>query len=217
MALTFSGLEQAIKDYVENDSTEFDAAIPVIIGNAELKIYREIDLNVFRKYCTSTIAAGRRFLEKPDDYVVDRWIKGVAGSDESSGTQFDILPKDTSFIQTFSPNPSTQGQPRFYADWDDNTFILGPSADAAYTLVLAYTYRPIGLSASNTTSWLGDNAQDLLLAASLVQSYAFMKLEDENNPNLNFWMNEYDRALAALRLEEEKRQRTEELRHGERR
>lgn len=217
MTTNYSTLQSDIIAYTENDSDEFAASLPRIIENSQLKIYREADLNRFREYCTTIIEAGTRFIDYPSSYVVDRWVKGVAGETENAQAKFDILPKDTSFIQTFWPTPTERGQPRYYADWDADTFAIAPTADQTYTIILAYIKRDTFLSDSSMTNWLTDNAGDILLYASLIESYAFMKLEDENNPNLAFWKNEYNERLVALKNEEERRQRMEELRHGEKR
>ena len=52
------------------------------------------------------------------------------------------------FVQTFNPNAATTGTPRFYAVFDVNNFILGPTPDGAYTAELHYYYRPDSLTQS---------------------------------------------------------------------
>ncbi len=209
MAITFTQLKTAITDYTENDSTEFSDNFSRIIRNVETRIYREADLNVFRKTSTTTLTASDRFLAKPIDFVIDRYFKMTVSSSE-----IDLIAKDVSFLQTFHPNPATTGTPRFYAEWDHDTFILAPTPDTAHTVTLGFTYRPTSIVDSGTTSWLGDNAQDVFLYGCLVESYGFNKLT-ENVADLAFWQNQYDRSLASLKDEEEKRQRREQYRYGE--
>ena len=61
-----------------------------------------------------------------------------------------------------------------------NTFILAPTPSADFTTELHYFYRPTSITAtSDGTSWLGDNAADALLYASLVEAYIYMKGEQD--------------------------------------
>ena len=42
--------------------------------------------------------------------------------------------KDLSFIETFHPDYTVQGKPRYYAQFDVGNFILAPTPNAATTL-----------------------------------------------------------------------------------
>jgi hypothetical protein len=108
---------------------------------------------------------------------------------------------------------TNDGSPRFYAWAEDGetSLLIGPAADAAYTLEIGYTYRPDGLTSSNTTTWLGTNAPDAILYACLLESMAFMKEEAQEQKR---WEDMYGRALTTLKGEEEKRRRTDEYRAG---
>jgi len=212
MSLTYTTLKAAIQAWVENDATEFTDQLDLIISLAELRIYREADLDEFRKFSTTTIPVGARFLSKPTDMVIDRWVKVK----NAAGEYQDVRRKDTSFIEEIFPeqvNPAHwDDYPRYYSDWDDDWFILAPYNDTARTLQLAYTYRPTGLTSSNATSWLGTNASDILLWACVVEAMAFMK---EMPADIEYWNGRYTIAMKALQLEEMKRNRKDEARHGE--
>lgn len=211
MSLSYSALKSAIQAWTENDATEFTSQFDLIISLAELKIYRETDLDVFRKFSTATLGAGVRFLSKPVDMVIDRWIK----IQDDNGRYVDIRRKDNSFIEEYFPehvDTATTNMPKFYSDWDADWFLLAPYNDTARTVQLAYTYRPTGLSASNTSSWLGDNAFDVLLWACLVEAAAFMK---EMPADIELWKSKYIETRDVLMIEELKRNRRDEARHGE--
>ena len=208
MSFTYTTLTAEIQAWAENDATEFTARIPTIISLAELRINRETDLDKLRKYSTTSLVLNDRFLSKPTDMVIDRWIKVKDDNDDYQH----VHRKDTSFIEEYWPDVTNTGLPKFYSDWDDNTFVLTPSCDATRTLELAYTYRPTGLTASNATTWLGTNAYDVLLWACLVEAAAFMK---ELPADADTWEKKYVGARDALMLEELKRNRRDEARHGE--
>lgn len=209
MALTYAQLTTAIKNWMENDSTEFATDLDTIIGLAELRIIRETDLDEFKKYATAPLFAADKFIEKPSDFVADRWMKV---QDVSTSVYYPMLRKDVSFLNEYWPNETLQGRPKFYADWNDTEFVCAPIPDDAHVVTLAYTYRPAGLSSGNTTSWLGNNASDVLLWACLVEAAAYMK---EQPADIQLWEQKYQDAKNSLMMEEIKRQRNTEDRHGE--
>jgi hypothetical protein len=56
------------------------------------------------------------------------------------------------------------------------SFILGPTPDAIYDIELHYYYYPESIVTASTT-WLGDNFDSVLLYASLLEAYTYMKGE----------------------------------------
>jgi len=201
--MTYAQLVQAIKDYVENTETTFVSQIDTFIDFAELKILREADLNFARKYATATLAASDVFLSMPTDAVVVRSMHIV---DANSDRTF-LQQKDPSFITEFIVDRSTTGTPRYYAHYDNDTNYVAPSPSVDTTIEISYTYRPAGLSASNTTTWLGDNAPDALLYAALLEAYTFMKGEQDI---LQLYAMKYQEALQSLIMEENIRNRQDE-------
>jgi hypothetical protein len=73
-------------------------------------------------------------------------------------------------------------QPKYYAQFDVDNFILAPTPNANFTVDIHYLYRPASLTAGadSGTSWLSTNAEIALLYGSLVEAYTFMK----GDPNL---------------------------------
>jgi len=98
---------------------------------------------------------------------------------ESTGTKEFLLYKDVNFVQSFNPNATTTGTPRYYAQFDINNFILGPTPASNYTMELHYFYRPSSLvnAGDSGTTWLSENASVALLYGSLIEAYTFMKGE----------------------------------------
>ena len=84
------------------------------------------------------------------------------------------------FLQDYTPDPATTGTPKYYADWDESTFLLAPTPDADFSIELHYFYRPTSITATGDgTSWLGTNADLSMLYGSLVEAYTFMKGEQD--------------------------------------
>jgi len=173
MAYTFTTLKTAIQDYTQNSETTFVSQLSRFILNAEERILKECQLDVFRKNVTGTASTGNSYLQKPTDFLAQNSLSVL----NSSNKEF-LLYKQVTALQDYTPNPATTGTPKYYADWDEVTFLLAPTPDSNYTMELHYFYRPTSITASGDgTSYLGDNAELALLYGSLVEAYTFMKGE----------------------------------------
>ena len=206
MAYTFTTLKTAIQDYTDNTETTFVSQLPRFILNAEERILKECQLDVFRRNSSGTVTSGVKYLTKPDDFLAPFSLSII----NSSNNEF-LLYKQVTFLQDFTPNPATTGAPKYYADWNDESFLLGPTPDSGYSVELHYFYRPTSITtASSGTTWLGDNAELALLYASLVEAYTFMKGEPDL---LSLYNNRYMEALQWLKNLGEGKQTRDEYRY----
>jgi hypothetical protein len=205
MAFTFATLKTAIQDYTDNSETTFDNNLTRFILNTEERILKECQLDVFRKNSQGTTSASTKFLSKPSDFLAPFSLSVV----NDSSNEF-LLYKHVTFLQDFTPNPSTTGVPQYYGDWNDETFLLAPTPNDALTMELHYFFRPTSITASSDgTTWLGDNAELALLYGSLVEAYVFMKGEPDL---LTFYNNRYFESLQGLKRLGEGQQTSEEYR-----
>tara|TARA_R110000823_G_scaffold315392_1_gene447337 strand:- start:81 stop:725 length:645 start_codon:yes stop_codon:yes gene_type:complete len=173
MAYTFTTLKTAIQDYTQNTETTFVSQLSRFILNAEERILKECQLDVFRKSSQGTVSNGNAYLQKPSDFLSQNSLSVI----NSSNKEF-LLYKQATMLQDYTPNPATTGTPKYYADWDEVTFLLAPTPDSNYTVELHYFYRPTSITTSASgTSWLGTNAELALLYGSLLEAYTFMKGE----------------------------------------
>jgi hypothetical protein len=175
MAFTFTTLKTAIQEYTDNTETTFVSQLSRFIINAEERILKECQLDDFRKNVTGSATQSNKFLTKPTDFLAPFSLSIV----NSSANEF-LEYKHVTFLQDYTPNPSTTGTPKYYGDWDEDTFLLAPTPDASFTAELHYFYRPQSITASDDgTSWLGTNAELALLYGALVEAYTFMKGEQD--------------------------------------
>ena len=175
MSFTFDELKQAIQDYTENDETSFVNNLPLFIRQAEERILKNVQLSLFRKNVSGSMSASNKYLACPSDFLAPFSLSFTDGSSNQEFLEF----KDPDFVQTFNPNVATTGNPRYYAVFDVDNFILGPTPDSSYDVELHYFYRPLSLTQSggSGTTWLSENAQLALLYGSLIEAYIFMKGE----------------------------------------
>ena len=216
---TYSELVTQIRDYCETDSNVLTTTIVNdIIEHAELKIFREIDLDVFKKYKTASLTSSDAFVAMPGALPVDfefaRYVHIFSPSGSLGGLtdneRVTLQKKDSSYINEYWPNRTSTGVPKYYANWDNDTIIIAPTPNAAYTIELAYNAQPTGLSSSNTTTWVSNNAPQLLLYACLIEAFKFLK-----NPDmLNIYTVSYKEELQTMGQEQMGRRRRDEYMDG---
>jgi|TARA_X000001316_G_C918285_1_gene32452 hypothetical protein len=209
---TYAELKQQILDYTETDTNVLtDTIINDIIEHAESKIFREIDLDVFRKYKTASLTISDPFVAMPGAtpqlFSAIRYVQ-IFGTDN---VRITLEKKDSSFINEFVPNRTTTGTPKYYANWDNDTILLAPAPDATYTVELAYYAQPTGLSSSNTTTWVSNNAPLLLLYACLVEAFKFLKGPADM---LNVYTQSYQTELQVLAQEQMGKRRRDDYMDG---
>ena len=209
MSFTYDQLTQAIQDYTQYDETSFVANIPVFIVQAEERILKNVQLSLFRKNVSGAMSASNKYLACPSDFLAPF---SLSFTDASSNQVF-LDFKDPDFVQTFNPNASTTGNPRYYAVFDIDNFILGPTPDANYAVELHYFYRPLSLTQSggSGTTWLSENAQLALLYGSLIEAYIYMKGEPDI---LQQYEKRFAEAITGLKMFGESKEVTDEYRTG---
>jgi len=189
MSFTFATLKTAIQDYTDNAEATFVTNLPNFIKATEEKIFKSIDLEIFRKNVTSALTSSDQFLTVPADLLAPFSLQITA-----SGSESFLLQKDVNFLREYTPNSSTTGLPKYYARFDQDNFILAPTPNSNYAVELHYYYRPTSLTAGadSGTTWLSTNAPFALLYGSLVEAYFFMKGEADvlaqSEKNFTFYL-----------------------------
>jgi hypothetical protein len=213
MAYTLTNLQDDIKSYTEVDSTVFtEAVLNRFIQNAEERIFRSFDADMERHYATSTTIIGNRYVTIPSDLRVIRYVQ----LKDSSGNQVYLEQRDPSYIATYYDTPGTASStlPKYYANWDENYWVIAPTPNAAYEITLAYNKNPVSLTdatKSSTGTYLSNKYQDLILYASLVNAYAYLKGPQDM---LQYYGAAYKEALETYATEQIGRRRRNEYQDG---
>jgi len=208
MSFTFAQLKTALQDYTENEETSFVTNLPIFIRQAEERILKNVQLTLFRKNVTGTIASNSLYLNLPADFLAP-YSFAITSSNEKIFLEF----KDVNYLQSVNPNPATTGVPKYYALFDVENFILAPTASTSFESELHYYYRPASLTAGSDsgTTWLSENAEVALLYGSLIECYTYMKGEND-------LMQQYDKkfveGLTALKMFGEAKEVTDAYRTG---
>ena len=209
MSFTYGQLKQAIQDYTANDETSFVNNLPVFVRSAEERILKNVQLSLFRKNATATTDTSFQYLAVPSDFLAP-FSLSMTGAD---GDKFFVEFKDPSFLQTYTPDSTTTGVPRYYSQFDVNNFLLAPTSDDSYDVELHYFYRPASLTAGpeSGTTWLSTNAELTLLYGSLVEAYLFMKGEQDM---MAYYDKRFSESIAGLKMLGEAKETTDEYRTG---
>lgn len=176
MSFTLATLKSTVQDYCETAETTFVTDLPTFIKEAEERILKNVELPFFRKNVTGNATASNTYLSMPTDFLAPYSLAVISSNEYNY-----LLLKQVSFIRSFTPNASTTGLPRYYGLFDEDTFILAPTPDSAYSFELHYKFRPASLTAGadSGTTWLSENAPDALLYGTLVEAATFLKAPDE--------------------------------------
>lgn len=172
--MNYAALVQAIQDYTENDEPSFVANIPVFVQQTEQRIYNEVQLPSSYQNVLGNMTASNPYLTLPSDFLSPRSVAVIDGEGQYSY----LLNKDVNFIREAYPNPTETGKPVHYALFEEDTFLLGPTPDANYSVELHYFGYPESIVTAGT-SWLGDNYDPVLLYGSLHEAYTYMKGEPD--------------------------------------
>ena len=217
MAYTLSNLRDDIRNYTEVSSTVLtDAILDRMIQNAENRIYRSADNDDNRFYATSTLTTGNRYVTIPSDLRIIRYVQL---KDTSTGKQVFLEKKDTSYMATYYDTPgTTQGFPKYYANWDAEFWVVAPTPDAQYEITLAYIKQPESITVttgsappSTNGTYLSNKYQDLLLYGSLINAYGYLK----GPPDMvQYYQQAYNDALQTYSIEQQGRRRRDEYQDG---
>ena len=194
--MNYTELTASIKAYCENDFPQAVGAggltsaeqIARFVQQAEQRIYNSIQFPALRKNVTGNATLNNKYLATPVDWLATYSLARI----NADGSYNYLLNKDVNYIREAFPFPATTGAPTHYAIFDENTFILGPTPDASYSMELHYFYYPTSITTAGT-SWLGDNLDSLLLYGSLLEAAAFMKSEADTVKN---YTDRYNEAFA---------------------
>ena len=198
MAYSLSDLQTDIRNYTEvGDNVFTDAVLKNIIINAENTISRSIDTDQDRFYATSSLIIGNRYVTIPSDLRAIRYVQ----LKDSEGNQFYLEQRDTSFMAEYYSEPGTADVdiPRYYANWDEEFWLVAPTPDKTYQITLSYNKQPTSITVDTAGTYISNKYQDLLLYACLVNAYGYLKGPQDM---IQYYKGQYTEALETYGVEQ---------------
>ena len=208
MAISYTDFLAQIRSYTEVDSNVLtDTLIDQFTTNTELDIAGKVDYDDLRKYSTASFISGQRYISLPSDMLVLRSVQTII-----SNTRTFLEKRDTSFISEYN-NDGATGSPLYYANWDENNFLVAPTPDAtaaAGQVQINYIKYPPHFTSSNTT-YLSTYQQQLLLYGVLVESFAYLKGPADM---YKLYSDKYNEQIQSFALQQMGRRRRDEYTDG---
>ena len=210
--MLYADLVARVSDTTENT---FDTAVmDNFIRQAEVRIYQTVQLANLRKDTSGTLSIGVATVNCPTDLLSIYSLAVV----EASGEWKYLLNKDINFLREAYPNPNTTGTPRHYALTSPATgndltlrITFGPTPAAALSYNIAYSYRPESIVTAGQT-WLGNNFDNALFNATLVEAARYMKAETDI---VQMYEGMYAQSIALLKNLGDGKQRQDSYRSGQ--
>ena len=202
--MNYTQLVAEIQSYTENQFTTTD--IDTFIDEAEQRIYNSVQIPAIRKNVTGNVSSDNQYLSIPSD-----WLATFSLAVVNSGEYQYLLNKDVNFIRAAYPSSSYKAVPEYYAVFDQNTFILGPTPDQTYAAELHYFYYPESIVTAVNT-WIGDNFDSVLLYGALLEAYTYMKGEADVYAA---YQKRYDEAMSLLKQLGDAKDRQDAYRSGQ--
>jgi hypothetical protein len=167
--MNYAELCTAIEDTVENSFTP--EQLERFVRQAEKMIYNTVSLPAMQRNSIGTLTVGNPYLTQPP-----RLLSVLSVAVVVDGVYQYLLPKQSSFIREAYPEVGPGSVPKYYGFFDQNSFIVGPTPDDSYHVEIQYSSYPESIVTAGTT-WLGEEFDNALLNASLVEAGRFLKLE----------------------------------------
>jgi hypothetical protein len=228
-AWTWTTISQALQLYLEEapvggqTTAEFQAALPIMVSNAELRIYRDIPFLAERGSNTSgTFTIGNRQFNLSSltgqtisdgtavAYPQPVSVEGIGAV--VSGETVWFLRASLDWIDFVWPLPTQTAAPvldsAYYAALSDIEIVVAPTPDEAYKAVVVGTWRPMPMSATNETTWLGTYLPDLFHDACMCEGEAYIRnygAQADDPRAAMSWESTYASRLAPARAEEARR------------
>ena len=206
MAISYSNFLTQVRSYTEVDANVLtDTLLDQFLSNTELDIAGKVDYDDLRKYATATCVIGQRYLSLPSDQLVLRSVQVI----QANGDRTFLESRDTSFISEYNNNGAT-GLPKYYANWNEQNFLVAPTPDLAYTVQINYITYPPHFTAANNT-YLPQYQQQMLLYGVLVEAFSYLKGPQDM---YNLYKSKYDEEVQAFAVQQMGRRRRSEYDNG---
>jgi len=208
--MNYGELRDQIRNYTEVDSNGLtDSTLAQITKNTENRIFREINMDAFRAYATTAMTTGNRYVSTPTNLRNIRYVQIT----NSNGDQSFLEQKDTSYMAEYDATPSTSyGTPKYYANWDQDTWVVSPTPSTNFNVTIAYYVQPATISSSaSSTSYVSTYAEDLLLYGCLSETYKYLKGPSDM---IQLYEQSYQQALQSFGVEQTGRRRRDEYVDG---
>lgn len=210
--MNWGELKTAVGQYLEESETSFVANLALFSRLAEEDVYRQVQLPDLIFNVTSECTVDEPYVATPTDYLAAYSLAVI-----EDGVYSYLLSKDVSFIREYWPDPTDTGVPKYFAQFDEDAFLIAPTPDEEYPIELHYFVKPSAISDGDddeNTTWLSENAENALLFGTILHGYIYLKGDQDV---IAMYKAQFDKAVADLKLIAEGRVRKDQYRKSDQR
>lgn len=197
--LTYATLTDSVKAYLERDDTHLVDEIPLFIMLGQRRICRDLKILGQKVLISGTVTISQPVIQKAAQWLNNAYC---LMSPLATPTQpVHLLERSYEFCRQYWPDATAVGFPKYYCDRDFQNWYLAPTPDHNYAYEIGYFETPTLIDETHDTNWLTQNAPEIVLYATLLETAPYLK-DDDRVP---VWKTAYDQAKEALQKEDQLR------------
>ncbi len=213
-AITYSSLVQQIIDTMEDNSSEFESAVPDFIRRAELRLTREMDTHGLTQYFTSIFTKGEAFLAIPSTNLIVKNVNYLTSATTTMdngrvvgpNTRISLLVRTKEYLEDYWPVRSSVGMPKYYSHFMQDQILMAPAPVSAFSTEIEIIVQPSTLSVGNETNYYTTFCENALFYASMIEACYFNK----NTSAIQIWDQQYQREIITI-VNEARRNRRDDM------
>lgn len=190
----------------------FTEMLPSMIDYAELRMQREIDFlaNVTGD-ASKAFTANARLLALPASpyFIAIQSVNVItpASTAPNSGARNPLLPVTTDFLDAVYSSAVGAALPKYFAMLSNQSLVVGPWPDQAYTVEFKGTTRqpPLYTLGAGGANFLSQQLPDLLMAAAMVFASGYMRnfgAQADDPKMAQSWETQYQTLMKGADVEE---------------
>ena len=192
--MTYTELSDKLQAWLEDDDAEFVGSIDDVINLGEMRLWRDLDLAIFKSDDTTPTVMSAETLTKPTgDLELVTWQSLYY---DNAGERIWLELRSVDFVRDHQVIGAT-APPKYYAEQTELLWLLSPIPDAVYTVNARGITRLTRLSVGNPTTWLSLHQDDMLFKVCLAEAEGFLKADDR----VDVWTAQYAAALPLAKRE----------------
>lgn len=193
VVMTYDSLVADVQKYLERTDAATVDMIPTFISLAENVIASDIKFIGNLIVMESQMVIGQDVIQKPA-----RWRKTVSMNITVAGERKPVLLRKYEYLREYAPDTTDTGEPKYYADYDFDHWIVAPAPLLAYDFEVLYYERVQPLDSDNQSNWFTNYAPQAMLYGTLLQCMPFLK----NDSRIPLWKAQYDGFINSLKTED---------------
>lgn len=203
--LTNTTIKQELISYFKRNDTDFLASIPFFIMLGERRVATDLKILGTKTFIDGNLIPGNPRLQKDV-----RWLNNASCEIGIINPDFDpndfttrkkILECSYLWGESYWPNPTITGEPKYYADQTYFEWAFYPTPDLAYPYRIGFFQFPNFIDDTEQSNWFTAFAPHVLWSAICLETAIYL----EDGPRIPIWEAQYQKDIASLSTEDKQR------------